>query len=247
MVYLNAAAQLLDASLVADPMNNPPRLGQLHYPAALDWMRIDDVIRIARGAGAPISKRALGSRWASKDDFVRDAIVHALLYRDDPSADPAARDTGLHRVTSSMSFAESVAGVVDGLVDSLLVHPRAFLLAHIAPLLPRHPEIAEQVRASSCAAQTAWTAEYVETLQALGIGLRPDWPFERLTLAIQLVLDGTIVRSRVEPDNFAASRWASGSMYADTVLALIASVLDIEGDQRDLRTWLDERAQRRMA
>ncbi len=130
--------------------------------------------------------------------------------------------------------------MIDDVVSALLAHPRSFLLAHIAPLLPRHPEAASHVQASANDSQASWTADYPGVLQAFGIQLRPDWPAERLTLAIQIILDGTLVRCRVEPDHIAAARWRNGSIYADTVLAVVASAIDTNNDRRTTSQWLDD-------
>ncbi len=249
MIYLNAASTLIDASLMPDSAGIPPRLRALHYPAALDWIRIEDVLRLAQDDGHSVSKRALMNRWPTKDDFIRDAIVHALLYRDDPGGDPVGLVPTLDFILEADSFSESVSTVADGLVELLQSHPRSFLLAHIAPLLPRHGQLAEDIRRSSVAAQQQWSDHYRVLQRVMGVKLRPDWTVERLTLAIQLVLDGIMIRSRIEPDIMAPGRWASGSIYADTVLAIISAVIDTEGDGRSMRTWIDDRvkaAPRRM-
>lgn len=241
MVYLNAAARLIDASLTTDSDTRPSRLRSLHYPAALDWIRIEDVLRLANESGRSASKRALINRWQSKDDFIRDAVIHALLYRDNPAGDPVEAVPSLQVIAESESFSAGVSAVIDNLVDILVSHPRSFLLAHIAPLLPRHPQLARDVLQGSETSQTAWSETYQTLLAAMDLGLRPDWTLERLTLAIQLVLDGTIVRSRVQADSVLPSRWATASLYADTVLAIISGALDPEQDGLPMRDWLDQR------
>lgn len=240
-VYLNAAASLIDASLTIDSESRPPRLRSLHYPAALNWIRIEDVLRLAKESGQPTSKRALNNRWPSKDDFIRDAVIHALLYRDDLAGDPVEAIPSLRFITESESFSTGVGIVIDNLVTILTSHPRSFLLAHIAPLLPRHPQLAEDIRSGSESSQKAWSETYQMLLTAMNLKLRPDWSVERLTLAIQLVLDGTVVRSRIQLDRVIASRWATASLYADTVLAIIGSALDPEHDGVSMREWLDGR------
>lgn len=241
MVYLNAAAGLIDASLTVDSEARPPRLRSLHYPAALDWIRIEDVLRLAKESGRSASKRALINRWPSKDDFIRDAVIHALLYRDDPAGDPVEAVPSLQFIAESESFSAGVSVVIDNLVSILISHPRSFLLAHIAPLLPRHPKLADDIRNGSEASQKAWSETYQMLLTAMNLDLRPDWPLERLTLAIQLVLDGTVVRSRVQAGKVLPSRWVTASLYADTVLAIISGALDPEHDGLSMRDWLDGR------
>ena len=245
MVYLNAAAGLIDASLTIDSETRSPRLRSLHYPAALEWIRIEDVLRLAKESGQPASKRALINRWPSKDDFIRDAIVHALLYRDDPAGDPVEAIPSLQLIAESESFSSGVTVVISDLVSILISHPRSFLLAHIAPLLPRHPMLAEDIRSGSSASQKAWSETYQALLTAMNLELRPDWPIEKLTLAIQLVLDGTVVRSRIQGDGVLPTRWEAASLGADIILAIISGALDPEQDGLAMRDWLDQRVRLR--
>lgn len=242
MVHLNAAATLIDASLTVESESRPARLRALHYPAALDWIRIEDVLRLAKESGQSASKRALLNRWQAKDDFIRDAVIHAMLYRDDPSGDPIDAVPTLQLIAETDSFSTGVSAVIDNLVEILIAHPRSFLLAHIAPLLPRHPQLAGDIRSGSEASQSSWSETYRALLQSMNLALRPDWSLDRLTLAIQLVLDGTVVRSRIQPDRvFPSSRWATASLYADTVLGIISGALDPEHDGLSMRDWLDRR------
>ncbi len=240
MQFLNAAAQLIDAALSADPQHLPQRLRALHYPAALEWIRLEDVLRLTRETQSPTaSKKALTNRWPTKDEFIRDAVIHAMLYRDNPAADPQADGPRLDRILNTASLSDGVTLVVDDLAHTLLGHPRSFLLAHIAPLLPRHPELAEELLESARTPHETWTAQYPRLLATLGIGLRPDWPPERITLAIQIMLDGLMVRSRVEPRAVEASAWRTGSLFADMVLAFLGGAIDTGNDRLPTRAWLD--------
>jgi AcrR family transcriptional regulator len=245
MVYLNAAAQLIDASLTAQPETNPPRLRTIHYPAALDWIRIEDVLRLAHEAGHSASKRALLNRWPTKDDFIRDAVLHAMLYRDDPARDPILEVQTVRSISRATSFSAGVTDVVDNFLNVLLSDPRSFLLAHISPLLARHSELAADIDEGNGAGVQIWSAMYRQVLDGLGLRLRPDWSIERLADAIRLVIDGTVVRSRLSPSEPAMNRWTRASIYADTVLAIAGSCIDADGDGKTLADWLDERVKSR--
>lgn len=244
MVYLNAAARLIDASLSSESEVGTPRLRALHYPAALDWIRIEDVLRMAQEGGRPASKRALLNRWPTKDEFIRDAVVHAMLYRDDPAGDPTRHVPSLQNIPDAATFSVGVVEVVDNLIGGLVSQPRSFLLAHIAALLPRHPGLASDLQVASSASQLAWSEMYRDILLAMGVKLRKGWSIDRLTLAIQLVLDGAVMRSRIQPDHVLRSRWESASVYADTVLAIISGALDLERDGLTLQEWLNGRIDR---
>lgn len=242
--FLDAAAVLIDSALSEDAEHQPRRLRYLHYPAALDWMRIEDVLAVARTDHPTASKKALHARWPTKDELVRDAIVHAMLYRDNPSADPATISPRSDRLLLAGSPSEGIALIVDELISDLLMHPRSFLLAHIAPLLPRHPALAAQVADDALQAHHAWMAEYPIMLHHLGCSFRPDWPAARVTLSLQIVLDGFVLRARVNPDQIEAAAWQSGSLFADTIIAFINGILDFPSDGLTSRAWLDRNARR---
>lgn len=244
VTYLNAAAQLIDASMSDEPEARPPRLQAIHYPAALEWIRIEDVLRLVQASGRSASKRSMLNRWPTKDAFIRDAVIHAMLYRDDPAGDPIQYISMLEIIDEAKSFSGGVSAVVDQLLSILIGHPRSFLLAHIAPLLPHHPGLADDIRHGSEAAQAAWSERYGALLTAKKLRFRPEWSLERLTLAIQLVLDGVMVRSRIEPDKLASAAWATANLYSDTVLSIISGALDLEQDGLTLRDWLDGRVDR---
>src|SRR5258708_24839700 len=87
--FLATAARLIDAYLDDQPHENrPARLRSIRFPAALDWLRTEDVIRLAAasGEGAP-SRKAFFNRWPSRDEFLGDALVYALVY-DEVAEDP---------------------------------------------------------------------------------------------------------------------------------------------------------------
>lgn len=233
---LDSAAAIIDSALVDDVEGSSRRVRTFHYPAALDWIRLEDVVRLA----APVSKKALRSRWETKDEFVRDAVLHAMLYRDAPEQDPGRDGPELQRLEGAASPSAAITIIADDLVEGLLAHPRSFLLAHVAPLFPRHPELRDEVRSASRGPQDEWTAAFPELLQRIGFPLRPDWTPERLTLAIQVMLDGYLVRCRVEPERLAQG-WARASFFADLVVTFSCGALDVDGSRLASTAWLDTR------
>src|SRR4051794_20219686 len=131
--FLDTAAQLIDAMFVGSEGDRPPRLRHLDFPAALEWLRVDDVIRLAQGTGQGLSKKAFHNRWQHKDEFVRDAVIHTMLYRDDPDANPRgiyAEDL-VARARVGGRFTDAAIPMVDSMLAALLAHPRSFLLLHI--------------------------------------------------------------------------------------------------------------------
>lgn len=231
---LDSAAAIIDSALMDDADTQSRRVRAFHYPAALDWIRLEDVVRLA----APVSKKALRSRWETKDEFVRDAVLHAMLYRDAPEQDPGREGPELGRLEGAATPSAGITIIADDLVTGLLAHPRSFLLAHVAPLFPRHPELRDEVRTASRGPQDAWTEAFPELLQRIGHPLRPHWAPQRLTLAIQVMLDGYLVRSRVEPERLAHG-WSEASFFADLVVTFSCGALDVDGTRLPSGAWLD--------
>jgi hypothetical protein len=50
----------------------------------------------------------------------------------------------------------------------------------------------------------------------LGLVLRPGWTPQRLSMALQAAVDGFLLRYRVQPEDYAESRWEGAGLFADT-------------------------------
>lgn len=239
-MFLNAAAALIDAALDDDASEESRRIRAIKFPVALEWIRLQDVLTLAqRTSRGAASKKAFSNRWPSKDEFIRDAVVHTMLYRDTPDQDPVSLAPDLGDLPSAPTFSAGVASVVDALVAQILSHPRSFLLAHLAPLLPRHPDLAEEITASARRARDSWTSQYPVLLKEFGFEFRPEWTHDRITLSLSFLLDGFTVRSRIEPATIKSFGWPGASLFADTVLAFLVGVIDIDRSDRTARQWLD--------
>lgn len=236
--FLDAAAQLIDASFVSSVEDRPPRLRSLDFPATLEWLRIEDVVRLASGA----SRKAFHNRWYTKDEFIRDAIVHTMLYADDPAADPTTTNGAVFADTAaeaSGSLARMVVLLADGLLDALLAHPRSFLLLHVGPVLAQHPDLQAALVERLVDKRRPWYEGYGYLLNSLGLRLRPGWTVTRVGMAITSMLDGFLLRSRLHPDEMAALRWEDASLFAETVAAFILGILDPTGTGHTVHQALD--------
>jgi AcrR family transcriptional regulator len=231
--FLRAAVQLIDAYLEDKPgREQPARLRAIRFPAALDWLRTADVIRLAGEAEgtAGASRKAFFNRWATREEFLRDALVYALVAEVAPG-DPLqqARDMPADVTASAAtSFSAAVLRISDQLLDSLRSHPRSYLTLHVGPLLPQHPRLWEAVLPAMREGSQVWADGFVALLADFGLVLRPGWTPERLALAMQAALDGFVLRFRIQPDDYQASRWEGASIFADTIVALVVGVLDGE-------------------
>ncbi|HEV7949598.1 MAG TPA: hypothetical protein VGP24_07520 [Glaciihabitans sp.] len=203
-------------------------------------MRIEDVVAVARHSQNPTaSKKALVNRWPTRDEFICDAIIHTMLYRDRPEDEALAEGPQVHHLLQAENVSSGVIKLVDSFTEELLSHPRTYLLAHIAPLLPRHPDLAAKVVEGARGAQLVWTSRFPLFIEHLGCRFRPEWPANRVTLSLQVLLDGFVIRSRVDPEAVQAARWESASLLADTVIAFLIGILDLPGTEQSARAWLD--------
>lgn len=244
--FLHAAAQLIDAYLQDQPGHaRPARLRATHFPAALDWLRTQDVIRLAAARSmkpaSGTSKKAFHNRWPTREEFLCDALVYAMVSEVAPG-DPLEQARQMPadaNAAAATSFSAAVLRISDQLLDSLRSHPRSYLTLHIGPLLPQHPQLWEAVLPAMREGSQAWAEGYAALLIDLGLVLRPEWTPQRLALALQAALDGFVLRFRVQPDDYQASRWEGASIFADTILALVLGVLDHERTGESGRKILD--------
>jgi hypothetical protein len=223
--FLDAAAQLIDAMFVSSVDDRPPRLRSLDFPAALEWLRIEDVVRLTEGA----SRKAFHNRWETKDTFIRDAVIHTILYRDQPGSDPTSTDqqTFADAVRAAQgSLSRITAMMADGMLNALLQHPRSFLLMHIGPVLAQHPGLHDEILHRLYETRRPWYEGYGYLLTTLGLRLRPGWTIDRVGMSITAMLDGFLLRSRLHPAEMQALRWENASLFADTIMAFSLGIVD---------------------
>jgi hypothetical protein len=194
-----------------------------------DWLRIEDVVRYARSRGdGAASRKALQNRWPDKDSFVRDAVIHALLYRDEPAADPAPLAATLRWLTDAPSPSGAIAQMSDALLSSLARHPRSYLLLHLGPFLDQHDDLHQVVLERITTDRKPWYAGYRTLLNAWNLVFRPGWTVERFDLTLQAMLDGFLLRTKLQPSLIDACVWQGASLFADSVVAFTLGVIDID-------------------
>jgi AcrR family transcriptional regulator len=241
--FLGYAGELMDAYLAPFGGPRPARLRAIRFPATLEWLRTEDVIRLAVESGrAGLSRKAFFNRWPTREDFVQDALVYALMYRDRPVEellDPSLLDG----MTRSATLSDGIIQVADPYLEHLLADPRSFLMVHIGPLLEHHPDMRERIMPSLRSTRD-WFGGYVRVLNDLGLQLRAGWDIERFGLAIQSILDGFLFRYRIQPEDFRPTRWKDGSLFADTVIAFCLGVLEPSHSGQSPRDAIDAMVRR---
>jgi AcrR family transcriptional regulator len=237
--YLSTAADLIDAYLQAEPftIEQAARLRAIKFPAALEWIRIDDVVRLLRETSSPkASKQALWDRWKTKDEFIAAVIAYALI-REQPNFVTERHADEIAHISADSASGQFIR-VADGVLDSLLPYPRTYLLLHIAPLLPQHPQIHEAVMPTVRQGINNFSVGYDAMLTHLGLVPRPEWTIERISLALQAMLDGFCLRPRIMPEEY-SSRWKGASLFADTVIAFTLGIIDWDKTGEEGRAALD--------
>jgi hypothetical protein len=236
--FLDTAADLIDAYLQEQPIGpeQSRRLGHIRFPAALEWLNTDDVIRLsANWSGEAVRRRAFFSRWQTRGDFLADAVVYALL-REQEIPQP--------RHSQDATVSELVAGVTDELLTNLVQHPRSYLVLHLGPLLPRHPQLAQALLPGSRSAVKMWQELYRKLSDELDLVLRPEWTFKRLALVLQAMLDGFVLRYRVQQGRSPSYAWQGANIMADAVIALLLGAVDWDLTGQQGRVALDELTRR---
>lgn len=224
--FLSVAADLIDAYLQEEPAP-PKRLGHIRFPAALDWLQIEDVIRLAPTRGPGSARRAFFTRWPTRAEFLPDAVVYTLLRESEtPLLEPAA------------PLSRLVINAADDLFADLVRHPRSFLVLHLAPLLPRHPQLGGALAPASRAATGLWLAIHRRLAHGLDLVLRPEWTHQRMSSVFQAMLDGFVLRHRTHPDE-GAYRWQGASVLADAIIAFLLGAVDWDLTGLPGRTALD--------
>ncbi|HET9895763.1 MAG TPA: hypothetical protein VFQ44_12620 [Streptosporangiaceae bacterium] len=249
LLFLRAAVQLIDAYLDDQPrQSRPARLRSIRFPAALDWLRTEDVIRLAAADGqAGASRKAFFNRWPTRDDFLPDALVYALVYEEAPDdtmdiAKQMPPEAAAAAAASTIS--QAIVDISEGVLESLQRHPRSYLTLHIGPLLPQHPALRNALVPSMRESIEVWAQGFAALLDELGVVLRPEWTPQRMTLALQAALDGFLLRYRIQPEDFATSRWEGVGIFADTVIALVLGIVDDRRTGQPGRAVLDGLAAR---
>jgi hypothetical protein len=244
--FLNAGAALIDAMLEADHSGAVlPRLRQLHYPAPLEWIRIED-LRIVGGSAAT-GRKAFYNRWPTKDDYIRDCLIHALLYRDrdgKPLADIALPQAYMADTTLPLPL--RVRGVAWGIAAGLLDDPSASLLSHAAVMVHHDPKTAEVVIEASAREPDTWRAAYRAVLDGGGLVLRPGWTIDGLIVIVQMLIDGMVISHRVGVSETARDKVALASALGDALVAILGSAIDWEQDGASVDAWIEGRSATRL-
>jgi hypothetical protein len=239
--FLKAATQLIDAYLDDQPADSrPARLRSIRFPAALEWLRTEDVIRLAASQGVSgASRKAFFNRWQAREEFLSDAVIYALVHDEVPE-DPTEHAEHLpEELADASSVSAGVVRIADSVLESLQRNPRSYLTLHLGPLLPQHPQLWAALLPAMRRGEQAWADGLAVLLADSGLVLRPGWTPYRLVLALQTVLDGCMLRYRIQPDDYPGTPREGIGIFADTVLAVVLGAIDADRGGADGMAALD--------
>lgn len=224
--FLDTAASLVDTIL--SPEVGGAKGRSLRFPEALHWLQVQDVVRLTQQKNGRVgaSNNAFHARWSHKDDFIDDVVVYTMLYRDKPDENPRARASSLGAFMSEGSLSEAIAATADGVLAELVLRPRSYLLMHLVPLLSRHAHLIDRLNAEGAGYLEPWVHGFTDVLTRRGLNLRAEWSPSRLAMAVQVMIDGFLVRHRADPDGMAASVWEGSSLVADTIITFVLGAVD---------------------
>lgn len=236
-VFVAAALRLVDASLAPGPRAElPPRLRALHFPAPLDWIRVEDVVREARQEGHRLSQKAFWNRWPDKDSFLVD--VAASAFADDPV--PQTRAGRWLLLASDAPQSERIRFLATTLMTELLSRPRAHLLGFLAPIVQASATLEESVMEAATVDVRGWAEFYDAMVAAAGLRWRPGWDSGRAQVVLQSLIDGLLIRSRLIPVLPGGAAWDPITTFADAVIAMLSSMVDLNDDGRTVPQVLDD-------
>lgn len=165
--------------------------------------------------------------------------MYALL-REYEADDPHRHLRQLRQIPNSTAPVSALlTGIADGLLSTLIRHPRSYLMLHLGPLLPRHPELADAIRPATQAATIASIGAYEQLVRGLGLAMRPEWPAGRVSFVLQAMLDGFVLRYRMRPPEHPGSSWEGTSIFADAIVAFMLGAVDWDLTGQAGRTVLD--------
>jgi hypothetical protein len=239
--FLKAATQLIDAYLDDQPPESQPaRLRSIRFPAALDWLRTEDVIRLAASQGtAGASRKAFFNRWPAREEFLPDAVIFALVDDEVPEDPKEHAERMPDEFAGASSISAEVARIAASVLESLQRYPRSYMTLHLGPLLPQHPTLWEALLPAMRDGVEVWADGFAALLADAGLVLRPGWSPRRLALALQATLDGCLLRYRIQPDDYPGTPADGIGIFADTVLAIVLGAIDAERSGADGQTALD--------
>lgn len=235
--FLTAGAQLIDYSLAAPEVERPVRLRQIHFPAALEWLRVEDVVRLVQDRPGG-SRRAFHQRWPTRDEYLQDLVVFAAGYRDMPEGELVPLLELLPEVVGS-DTGDKLAAFAHEFLLFCEARPRTLLIANLAGHLDHHPTLLNAFTDMWLPARQPLVQAMAQMLDRIGAKLRPEWTVDRVDRVLQALQEGFTIQGRTQPDHLFEEAWGHAHLFAEAVVTFVTGALDVEGSSRTARQVLN--------
>jgi hypothetical protein len=169
-----------------------------------------------------LSDNMYRGRWMRKDYYTEDLI--AYLFR----LGPQQRHfndmlTASSTLISEVSLGQLVRLLAAAEVDAMLADPLVNLQAIVQTALPKHPRVQEYCRAQYELLLPLWARLYERVATAYGLSLKSGRTWDDAALLFNSVVEGALVRARVEG---AEPRLSDGEgVLAGAILAMLPSLV----------------------
>lgn len=258
--FLQAGEQLLHSGLARDPGQHVMKQGRFRAPfdELLNWVSRRRVIEQAKRAweagestaAEKPSESAYRYRWRTQTGYLRDLVVYALRRR---LARPDETDDADHRFAEAAGdgfTSDSLDEVIDRTAYNEVRNlngNKAFRLQMVfQAILADDDHVANALRRIDQTNVRAWKDFYSDSLDRLGLTLRPDVDLDDFAYALQAAGEGVVFRSLLPgtSDWPAAARTLDHERLTSRPLALIAMALLVAftdpGDGKALRQVVRE-------
>lgn len=181
-------------------------------------------------------------RWSRKDFYTEDLI--AYLFRMGPQHRHINEmASAVRALVTEASFGQLVRALAAAEVEAMLADPIVSLQGIVQAALPRHPRVQEFSRAQYDYLLPQWGAIYEEVAAAYGLTLANTRTWSDVALLFNSVIEGALVRARVEGSE---PRLSNGEgVLAGAIFTMLPSMLN--NCPEDLDSRFAVRTARRLA
>jgi len=162
-------------------------------------------------------------RWQHKNRYTEDLI--AYLFRLDPQyRHLETMEAAAEQLVRTVSFGDLVRTLAAQEMQLTANDPLLALQSILQAALPRHPRVREFVTAQYELLLPRWAGLYERVALAYGLRIRTGLTWMDMALLFNAVIDGTLIRARID-GNAPALSDGSGVLSA-AIMAMVPSLLD---------------------
>jgi hypothetical protein len=223
--FMDAGVALLDQDFVryVGPQPHDSQRTALFQALSFDrivtWVNENNLIEDTE---ASVNRDHLKKLWVHKDRYTEDLISYVFRPR---LKDQHMEFTESYLVTmlGRKTLGEVVSMLCSYEMDHYLKDPLSNVQIIIQVAMPSHPRVREYTTALYDATLPRWAKIYEQIAALYGLTLSSGYTFGDLSLMLNAVIDGELMRSRTEGRN----RMAAGrDLLESTALAVLSGVMN---------------------